>query len=113
MIQGQSRGDASVASLTAAATSEISPMMRSAIGLRSWSCGGLVVWCTFSLAQNSRKYLDMSFPSRSEWMVRTRGRAMARPCSSTGVYTVALKAAMMRATASAASDLSLMNSMKM
>ena len=32
--------------LMADAFSEIKPIMRSAMGLRSWSCGGLTVWCS-------------------------------------------------------------------
>jgi hypothetical protein len=41
--QGQRRIGASVESLMATAISAMTPMMRSAIGLRSWSWGGLVV----------------------------------------------------------------------
>jgi hypothetical protein len=43
MSHGHRRIGASVESLIAAAVSEMSPMVRSAIGFRSWSCGGEVV----------------------------------------------------------------------
>ena len=109
---GHSRADAPESSFTVAAISEMRPMVRSAIGLRSWSCGGLVVWCRDSSARKARNACDMSLPSRSEWIVRTRGRGSARPCSSTGVPTVALNAAMQRAAAAPASDFCLMNSTK-
>jgi len=112
MSQGQSFGDASVMSRIDVATSEMTPITRSAIGLRSWSCGGLSVWWIDSAAQNARKYSDTSLPSWSEWISRRRGRGKARPSSSTGVKTVASKAALMRAMAVAAWSFVLMNSTK-
>ena len=55
IIHGQRRADAPESIRMAAAVSEMRPMMRSAIGLRSWSCGGLVVWWMDALAWNSLK----------------------------------------------------------
>ena len=68
------------------------------------------MWCSDAPARNSWKKLDMSLPSRSEWISRTRGRGRALPSASSGVPTVASNAATMRWIAAAASDLSLMTS---
>ena len=52
MSHGHRRVGASVESLIAAAVLEMSPMVRSAIGFRSWSCGGEVVWWMSSDERN-------------------------------------------------------------
>ena len=112
MSHGHRRVGASVESLIAAAVSEMSPMVRSAIGFRSWSCGGEVVWWMSSAERNARNVCDISLPSRSPCTVRTVGRGSGWPASSMGVPTVALKAAMHRLIAASASDFNLMNSTK-
>ena len=97
----------------AAAFSEIRPMMRSAMGLRSWSCGGLTVWWKVVPLPPPLKSLnewDMSLPSRSEWISRMTGRGRGRPSASTLAPTVALNAATQRPADACASDFSLMKS---
>ena len=85
-------------------------MVRSAMGLRSWSCGGLKErWMPLS-SRKAAKPWDMRPPS---WSVRSSlnfGRPSDLPSSSVGVPTVASNWAFTRAKAARTSPLALRGS---